>query len=242
MKKLAIILALLLIPMTAFGMDTISDSDLDAVTGQAGVTIAINSICIQNTSGTTSYGDVDQGKWISIVQVGTRTRTIGFHGKDSGTFSTNAGFWMSQGFKGSALDGIPDFDALTIDVLNILDVASASPTVVDVRSVIVAEDLPRTSYAGVKIELCDIIQIEEDSGLKRYIYMSDSADASHVTNGDMIIAIYSAAGTTRIIGADMGTRTAGVGGGTLIYANTTQPYAPGENTSIMITAHGSMNN
>jgi hypothetical protein len=243
MKKLAIILALLLIPMTAFGMDTISDSDLDAVTGQAGVSIALNSICIQNTSGTTSYGDVDQDKWIAIVQVGTRTRTIGFHAKDSGTFSTG-GSYGTVGLISTTLDGIPDFDALTIDIVDINDVASGT-AVVTLKSLVVAEDLPVTSDAAVKIELCDVIQIEEDTGLKRYIYMADTADAAGVQNGDMIIAIYSAAGTTRIIGADMGTHTV-VGAGTMAnlgpLGNDTTPYYPGENTSILISAHGSMNN
>ena len=69
MKKLAIILALLLVPMAAFGMDTISDSDLEAVTGQAGVSIALNSIAIQNSGGTTSYGDMDDGKWLGQTAV-----------------------------------------------------------------------------------------------------------------------------------------------------------------------------
>jgi uncharacterized protein DUF6160 len=44
MKKLALILALLIIPCTAFGLEMLSDSSLDEVTGQAGVNIAVDDI------------------------------------------------------------------------------------------------------------------------------------------------------------------------------------------------------
>ena len=206
MKKLAIILALLLVPMTAFGMDTISDSDLDSVTGQAGVSIALTSICIQNSAGTTSYGDADQDKWLSIVQQGTQTRTIGFHAKYRGTF-----------------------DTLTIDVVNLENVEGWN-----LRRLVVPTDLP-TANSGVKITLPDIIQIEEDSGLTRAIYVSDAAVPTGALK-DEIIRIYSAAGTTRIIGADMGTAHSmlTIGAGTF---NGAAVYFSGENTTLMIGAH-----
>jgi len=44
MKKLALILALLIIPCTAFGLEMLNDSSLDGVTGQAGVWIAADDI------------------------------------------------------------------------------------------------------------------------------------------------------------------------------------------------------
>jgi hypothetical protein len=59
MKKLAIFLAIMLIPFSAFALDTISDSDLDSVTGQAGVSIFTNSIQIVKTGITTTYTDID---------------------------------------------------------------------------------------------------------------------------------------------------------------------------------------
>jgi hypothetical protein len=108
MKKLAIILALLLVPMTAFGMDTISDSDLDAVTGQAGVSIALNSIQIQSSGGTTSYGDPDQDRWISITgSVTAVTTTIGFHSKYNP--------WLISALSGGPQTNL-NFDTLTIDI------------------------------------------------------------------------------------------------------------------------------
>jgi hypothetical protein len=213
MKKLAIILALLMVPAFAFGMDTISDSDLDAVTGQAGVSIALNSICIQTSAGTTSYGDADSDKWLAIVSSNTtRSRTIGFHGKDG------------------------SFDTLTIDIVDITDVSHNG--FVNLRTLVVAEDLPETSNAAVKIELCDVIQIEEDMGLLRHIYMADNYDAAGVTNGDLIISTYSAAGTTRIVGAGMGTESADISSTT---ANASSAYVATENTTLMISAHGSDN-
>jgi hypothetical protein len=220
MKKLAIILALLLIPMSAFGMDTISDSDLDAVTGQAGVSIALSSICIQNSAGTVGYGDVDTNKWLLIVGASYRSRTIGFHGKDSDG------------------DNDMDFDALTIDMINLIDADPSSSATVNLRTLVVAEDFPTNSEAAVKIELCDVIQIEEDLGEIKYIYTAADHLGTGLNSGDMIIATYSAAGTTRIIGAGMGPTS--VSDGTHGF-NLTQVYTPTENTAILITAHGSTN-
>jgi hypothetical protein len=44
MKKLALILALIIIPCSAFGLEMLSDNSLDEVTGQAGVNIAVDDI------------------------------------------------------------------------------------------------------------------------------------------------------------------------------------------------------
>ena len=208
MKKLAIILALLLVPMMAFGMDTISDSDLEAVTGQAGVSIALNSIAIQNSGGTTSYGDVDSSKWLAIVSANTRSRTIGFHGKGG------------------------SFDALTIDIVDITDIQGDG--IVNLYSLVVSEDLPADSNAAVKIELCDVIQIEEDRAQVKHILMEDRADVGTYNSGNEIIATYSSAGTTRIIAAGMGTHsvTTALGTGTA-----TSLYVGSENTTIIISAH-----
>jgi len=103
MKKLAIILAMLMIPSFAFALDTISDSDLNDVTGQAGVSILINSVTIVKTAQTTGYGDSDavgvaDGAWVNIVQQNTNTTKIGFHGAEP----------------------------LMIDIINVVTVASAA--------------------------------------------------------------------------------------------------------------------
>lgn len=44
MKKLALILAFLVIPCAAFGLEMLNDSSMDAITGQSGVHIAVDDI------------------------------------------------------------------------------------------------------------------------------------------------------------------------------------------------------
>jgi len=80
MKKLAIFLAIMLIPFTAFALDTISDNDLNDVTGQAGISIYTNSIQIVKSAVTTTYTD-DATNTISIVDQGATTQ-IFFGGAD----------------------------------------------------------------------------------------------------------------------------------------------------------------
>ena len=84
MKKLAIFLAIMLIPFSAFALDTISDQDLDEVTGQAGVSIYTNSIQIVKTGVTTTYTDLDDvfGTQDFNVVVGNSTTRLFFKGTD----------------------------------------------------------------------------------------------------------------------------------------------------------------
>jgi hypothetical protein len=209
MKKLAIILAVLLVPMMAFGMDTISDTDLNQVTGQAGVSIALTSIRIENSGGTTSYGDSDQGKWVSIVGSQTSVRTIGFHASRPLCY-----------------------DTLTIDIVDLNNVEGWN-----LNSMVVASDRPVNSDAAVKITLCDIIQIEESASQIKTIYMSDGPDPA-LANVDEVIQIYSAGGTTRIIGADMGSDFATYNAAFVASTNLTgATYFSGNNTTILISAH-----
>jgi hypothetical protein len=73
MKKLAIFLAIMLIPFSAFALDTISDNDLNDVTGQAGISIYTNSIQLVKTAVTTTYTD-DGSNWVAIVDQGATTQ------------------------------------------------------------------------------------------------------------------------------------------------------------------------
>jgi hypothetical protein len=56
MKKLALILALLIIPCTAFGLEMLDDSSMDQVTGQSGVAIAFDDIQL--------FLNVDKFAWV----------------------------------------------------------------------------------------------------------------------------------------------------------------------------------
>jgi hypothetical protein len=225
MKKLAIFLALMLVPMTAFGMDTISDSDLDAVTGQAGVSIALNSIQIQTSGGTTSYGDPDSGNWLSITgDTKLVTKTIGFHAKYNPWDMAAA---TSLGGTGTQTN--LNFDTLTIDIVNIDSVDGWNL----VSMVVPSDTAAGNSGAAVKISLPDVIQIESTDAQIRTIWLGSSEEPND-TVAEELIQIYSTAGTTRIIGADMGANHS-------VYAATlgtgAYRYFSGANTTILIGAH-----
>jgi hypothetical protein len=64
MKKLALILALFLIPCSAFGLEMLTDNALDNVTGQAGVSIAADDIQI--------FLNVERFAWIDSDGFGTK--------------------------------------------------------------------------------------------------------------------------------------------------------------------------
>jgi hypothetical protein len=66
MKKLALILALMLIPCTAFGLEMLNDTTLDSVTGQAGVDIAMDDIQI--------FMNIEKMAWIDCDGYGSLGR------------------------------------------------------------------------------------------------------------------------------------------------------------------------
>jgi len=59
MKKLALILALLIIPCAAFGMEMLNDNAMDTITGQSGVSIVFDDIQIFLNIDTMAYIDSD---------------------------------------------------------------------------------------------------------------------------------------------------------------------------------------
>jgi len=66
MKKLALILALLIIPCTAFGLEMLNDNTLDSVTGQSGVDIAMDDIQI--------FMNIEKMAWIDCDGYGSMGR------------------------------------------------------------------------------------------------------------------------------------------------------------------------
>jgi hypothetical protein len=66
MKKLALILALLVIPCTAFGLEMLNDASLDGVTGQAGIDIAMDDIQI--------FMNIEKMAWIDCDGYGSLGR------------------------------------------------------------------------------------------------------------------------------------------------------------------------
>lgn len=59
MKKLALILALIIIPCSAFGLEMLNDSTMDGITGQSGVSIAFDDLQIFINIDTMAYIDCD---------------------------------------------------------------------------------------------------------------------------------------------------------------------------------------
>jgi hypothetical protein len=64
MKKLAIFLALMMVPFSAFAMDVISDSEMEAVTGQTGVSISVIDMSLDLEVMNFSWSDSDCGTLI----------------------------------------------------------------------------------------------------------------------------------------------------------------------------------
>jgi hypothetical protein len=64
MKKLAIFLALMMVPFSAFAMDVISDSEMEAVTGQTGVSISVIDMSLDLDVMNFSWSDSDCGTLI----------------------------------------------------------------------------------------------------------------------------------------------------------------------------------
>ena len=77
MKKLALILALMLIPCSAFGLEMLTDNAMDNVTGQAGVSIAADDIQL--------FINVERFAWIDSDGYGT---ALAYGGNED---STNGG-------------------------------------------------------------------------------------------------------------------------------------------------------
>lgn len=127
MKKLALILAMLLvIPCSAFGLEMLNDSAMDEVTGQAGVSIALDDIQI--------FLNIERLAWI-----------------DCDGFSSTDGYGTCSGDAGAV--GISNFqlDVLTLNAIvntptkanNVWDLAS-----LDCGTIPLDFDYGNTSTAG----------------------------------------------------------------------------------------------
>ena len=66
-KVLALALGILLIPFTAFGMQTMSEADMDSVTGQSGVAISIDNIQIFTASTDELWFETQVGETAAAV-------------------------------------------------------------------------------------------------------------------------------------------------------------------------------
>lgn len=203
MKKLAIFLAIMMIPFSAFALDTISDSDLNDVTGQAGVSIFLNTIRIEKTAWTTGYGDegenvLNSTNWLLIVDEGS-TKEISFLGSRTLDIDIVSRVEFSAGIATGQVPGVLAPDAYRFENLEMsaLNEGHTAGLVTD-----------RVSDVAVVISLPDAIQIA-DFGTTKSIYLRGSNDGTPfggggggtTANGDLMIKTYSGGGTTTITGA-----------------------------------------
>jgi hypothetical protein len=209
MKKLAIFLAIMLIPFTAFALDTISDNDLNDVTGQAGVSIYTNSIQIVKTAVTTSYIDMDLRTTKGNPGVGNAFRIV-----DNGS--------TTQIFFGGV-------DPLMIDIVN-MNYYIGKELTLAMASNGLPPDARDYGDTGVMITLPDSISIVNYGSLKTYY-------TGAVTATNELIAVAVDGGTTTISHADQGWSSR-LTGSTLFgpIFGTTQ-LAHDDQVKIIITAH-----
>jgi hypothetical protein len=68
-KKLALILALMLVPCTAFGLQMMDETAMDAVTGQSGVHIAFDDVQL--------FLNIEKLAWIDCDGLSTEADAMG---------------------------------------------------------------------------------------------------------------------------------------------------------------------
>ena len=228
MKKLAIFLAIMLIPFSAFALDTISDNDLDSVTGQAGVSIYTNSIQIVKTGITTTYIDDDD------TTIGGTTFTYGEQEFNIVSADTTTKIF----FKG--------VDPLMIDIVNM----GTLQTMLGACGLVM--DSTDFGDTGVMITLPNAIEIQNYGSLKTYY--SGTVDDSNkmitigVTRGtttimhaDMtwganpVIAALTGHPPTAMTSADVDATAVWTNSGTTANGGNTGSHT--DQVAIIITAH-----
>ncbi len=176
MKKLAIFLAIMLIPFSAFALDTISDNDLDSVTGQAGVSIFTNSIQIVKTGVTTTYTDSNGA------------------GDNSGSTSTAGNFTIVADRTVQQIFFL-GYDPINIDIIDINDAVAVINAAAGASVVTTFYDVNDLGDSGVQITLPNAIVINNIKNTKTY-YASDAAGTASEANELIKIAVNG--GTTTI--------------------------------------------
>lgn len=81
MKKLALILALMIIPCSAFGLEMLNDNAMDQVTGQAGVSIALDDVQL--------FINIEKMAWIDCDGYTSQTQWYGTCTGEAGALVLN---------------------------------------------------------------------------------------------------------------------------------------------------------
>jgi hypothetical protein len=132
--------AMILVPFSAFGLEAMNDQAMNDVTGQAGVSIAVDNVQLYQSIGKLSYTDTDgiptagiNGGTLSIsnlVQM-TKINAIVDDTDRGGQLANAYGAILTNGFYsplGNASGGAHRAAALSIDVVEALPTLSAGMT------------------------------------------------------------------------------------------------------------------
>jgi formylmethanofuran:tetrahydromethanopterin formyltransferase len=197
MKKLAIILAIMMIPFTAFALDTISDADLNDLTGQAGVSIFLNTIRIEKSTWYSGYGDEGETafgantNWL-LTRTDGQTREISFLGSRTLDIDIVSRTEFTNAVLLGSIPGVLPGDALRFGSLEMSALNQAHTAVSDA-----------VSDVAVIISLPNGIQIA-DFGTTKTIMLGQAANTvanpETVVNA-VLIKTYTGGGTTTITGA-----------------------------------------
>jgi hypothetical protein len=123
--------AMILVPFSAFGLEAMNDQAMNDVTGQAGVSIAVDNVQLYQSIGKLSYTDTDTNAALAIydlVQM-TKLNAIVDDTNRGGQLANAYGAILSNGFYTPVADlngaATHHAQALTIDVVDALPMLSA---------------------------------------------------------------------------------------------------------------------
>ncbi|MFZ5572849.1 MAG: DUF6160 family protein [Thermodesulfobacteriota bacterium] len=197
MKKLAIILAIMMIPFSAFALDTISDADLNDLTGQAGVSIFLNTIRIEKSVWYSGYGDEGETafgantNWL-LTRTDGQTQEISFLGSRTLDIDIVSRTEFTNAVALGAVPGVLNADAARFGGLEMSALNESHTAVSD-----------SVSDVAVVISLPNGIQIA-NFGTHKTIMLGQASNATlqpETVVNDVLIRTYSGGGTTTITGA-----------------------------------------
>ncbi len=199
MKKLAIFLAMMMIPFSAFALDTISDSDLNDLTGQAGVSIFLNTIRIEKSQWISGYGDEEEtfdslagDNWL-LTRTDGSTQEISFLGSRTLDIDIVSRTEFTLAVAGNGVPGVQPGDAARFGGLQMSALRTSATA-------------DRVSDVAVVISLPNGIQIAnfgetKTIGLFKGTPTASTAFDGAAGNADVLIRTFNGGGTTTITGA-----------------------------------------
>ncbi len=197
MKKLILFFSILVFPCSVCALDSISDADLEELSGQAGISIFLNTLRIEKSSWVSGYGDEGETafgnntNWLLIEAEGS-TQEISFLGSRTLDIDIISRSEFTSAIASGGIPGISAADAARFGSLQMSALNEANPAVSD-----------RVSDVAVIISLPNGIQIA-DFGDVKTIGLGQVANGTPIdfhSQMQVLIKTYVGGGTTTITGA-----------------------------------------